>query len=547
MAGKKLRVKDLGDLGGLNQCFNPCVGRNQLVKRDAAPAGIHGDTLHQGVRRFPAHPFVDQGLRLTYAFNHAEAIRAYREAARIDPDCSMCYWGIALAYGPNINLPMDSAGGAAAYQAIQQAVRLRDHASEAERAYIDALARRYGPPTADRAARDSAYAAAMGDVARRYPEDADAATLYGDAMMNLRPWNYWTSDGRPQPGTADIVAALEHAIARDSTNPGACHLYIHAVESSPDPSRAVPCAERLASLMPGAGHLVHMPAHIYMVLGRYADAITANEHAVHTDEVYLGGQRPQSFYPMMYYPHNIHFLSVASSFDGKSAEAIRSARQLVTKVPLEALRDAPPLEMFLPIPLLALVRFGRWEEILAEPAPDSSLLYWRGIRHYARGVAFAATNRPAEAAGEYDSLAALAGSMPPDAMVGINASRTVLTLAQHALAGELASRRGRTAEAVRHFEEALRIEDGLTYDEPPAWPNPVRQSLGAVLLEARRAADAERVYREDLRRHPENGWSLFGLKASLSAQGKTAAADSVDQRFRRAWARADVTLTASRF
>lgn len=241
-----------------------------------------GSLHHAITTRSPeAQKYFDQGLRLTYAFNHAEAIRAYREAARIDPDCSMCYWGIALAYGPNINLPMDSAGGAAAYQAIQQAVRLRGATGGAEGAYITALARRYGPgPTADRAARDSAYAAAMGDLARRYPEDADAATLYGDAMMNLRPWNYWTSDGRPQPGTADIVAALEHAIARDSTNPGACHLYIHAVESSPDPSRAVPCAERLASLMPGAGHLVHMPAHIYMVVGRYGDAVTANEHAV---------------------------------------------------------------------------------------------------------------------------------------------------------------------------------------------------------------------------------------------------------------------------
>lgn len=300
----------------------------------------------------------------------------------------------------------------------------------------------------------------MGDLARRYPEDADAATLYGDAMMNLRRWNYWTSDGRPQPGTADIVAALERAIARDSTNPGACHLYIHAVESSPDPSRAVPCAERLASLMPGAGHLVHMPAHIYMVVGRYGDAVTANEHAAHTDAVYIEGQHPQGFYPLMYYPHNLHFLTIAATMLGNREEALRTSRRLVARVTPD-LAAVPPLEMFVPTPLFVMLRFGLWPEILAEPAPAAEMRYARG--------------------------------------------------------------------------------------EPPAWPLSVRQSLGAVLLAVGRATDAEAVYRADLRKYPANGWSLYGLERALRARRASAAADSVRGEFARAWARADVQLTASRF
>jgi tetratricopeptide (TPR) repeat protein len=488
-----------------------------------------------------AQQYFDQGLRLVYGFNHGEAIRAFRRATELDPSCAMCYWGIAYAYGPHVNAGMDSAAGAAAHAAIQQAQQRAGAASESERAYIQALAQRYvSDPPPDRAPLDSAYARAMAQLSARYTDDLDAAVLYAEALMNLRPWNYWTSTGEPYPGTLDIVASLEKVIARNPNHPGACHYYIHAVEAV-TPELAVPCAERLAELMPGAGHMVHMPAHIYIRVGRYADAITANEHAVHTDESYIERQRPQGLYPLGYYPHNYHFLAFAATMAGRKSQALEAARAVAARVPAEFAEESGEAQLWLVFPALTLLTFGEWEAVLAEPLPPESHWFGRGMASYARGVALAAVGKSTEASHLVEAISAAANAAPE------GDHRTALLIAREMLLGELRARAGDDAGAVPHFEEAAGIEDGMLYYEPPVWYYPVRHSLGRSLLRAGRAADAERIYREDLKRFPANGWSLFGLRESLRAQGKSAEADEVEIRLAAAWSGSDVTLTGSRF
>ena len=488
-----------------------------------------------------AQRYFDQGLRLVFGFNHGEAIRAFTEAARLDANCAMCYWGIAYALGPHVNAGMDSASGVAAYAAAQRASSLARHASVAERAYIGAVAKRYARvPSANRAGLDSAYATAMCDVSRRYADDLDAAALCAEAMMDLRPWNYWKQpSGEPYPGTPEIVSRLEGVLQRNPDHPGACHYYIHAVEAV-QPDKAVPCAERLARLMPGVGHMVHMPAHIYIRVGRYNEAVQSNIHAVHTDEMYIEGQKPQGVYPIGYYPHNVHFLSFAATMAGRSAQALDAARTLGTKANLDVARVVPMVQAFVPFLYLTLVNFGRWDEVLQQPLPPTDLKYASSMAHYARGVAFAATDRPADAARELDAVKQAAAAASPD-------DKAVMDIAMHALMAEIAQRGGRLDEAAAHFKAALAIEDGILYFEPPTWYYPIRHSLGAVLLKAGHSADAEALYREDLKRFPENGWALFGLMQALRAQGKGVEALAVDARFREAWKDADVTLTASRF
>lgn len=488
-----------------------------------------------------AQRYFDQGLRLVFGFNHAEAIRAFTEAARLDPTCAMCYWGIAYAYGPHVNAGMDSASGVAAYAAAQKAQSLARNGSVVERAYIAAVAKRYARvPPANRASLDSAYGTAMCDVSRRYADDLDAAALCAEAMMDLRPWNYWKQpSGEPYPGTSEIVAKLEGVVQRNPNHPGACHYYIHAIEAV-RPDKAVACAERLAALMPGVGHMVHMPAHIYIRVGRYNEAVESNVHAVHTDEMYIEGQKPQGVYPIGYYPHNLHFLSFASTMAGRSAQALEAARVLQSKTNMDVARVVPMVQAFVPFLHLTLVNFGRWDDVLAQPVPPADMRYASTMGHYARGVAFAATGKPAEAAAELELVKqAAAGAGPAD--------KPVVDIAMHALMGEIAQRGGRLDEAAAHYKAALAIEDGILYFEPPNWYYPIRHSLGAVLLGAGKAAEAEAVYREDLKRFPENGWALFGLMEALRAQGKSAEASAVDARFRAAWKDADVTLTASRF
>jgi tetratricopeptide (TPR) repeat protein len=504
-----------------------------------ANLGAHHHEITTRVAK--AQQYFDQGLRLVFGFNHAEAIRAFAEAARLDPSCAICYWGVAVAYGPHVNAPMDSASGVAAHVAVRQALAHLAQASAREQAYIRAVAKRYAQvPPANRAGLDSAYARAMGEVVAKYPDDLDAATLYAEALMDLRPWNYWKQpSGEPYAGTLEIVAQLERVLRRNPNHPGACHYYVHAVEAV-QPQKAVACAERLANLMPGDGHMVHMPAHIYIRVGRYADAIDANVHAVHTDETYIEDQGPVGVYPLAYYPHNLHFLAFAATMAGRSAQAIDAARRLVSKADLQVARQVPMVQSFVPFLDLTLVTFGRWDEVLRQPLPTADLPYASAMAHYARGVAFAATEKWSEAQAELDIVKQLAAAATAD-------NKPTSEIAMHALMGEISARKGQTDEAIRHFQAAKGIEDEMLYFEPPTWFYPIRHSLGAVFLRAGRTAEAEAAYREDLKRFPQNGWALFGLVQVLRAEGKSAEARSVEEQFRRAWATADVNLTASRF
>ncbi len=494
-----------------------------------------------------AQAYFDQGLRLQYAFNHAEAIRSYREAVRLDPTCAMCWWGIALASGPNINASMDSTAGADARTAITTAQGLAEDGPAAEQALIEALARRFAAdPKAERPLLDSAYASAMGIVATSFPNDPDALTLYGASLMNLSPWFYWTGDygnREPRPDTPTMLSNFERALALNPDHPGACHYYIHSVEAA-YPEKAIECADRLARLMPGAGHLVHMPGHIYIRVGRYADAVTQNEHAVHADETYIQDQRPGGLYPAAYYPHNYHFMWFAATMAGMSEKALYAAREVAPKVPLEVAKKIYWIQTVIVLPQLAMVTFGDWEGVLAEPMPPEELNNATAMAHYARGIAFAATDRGAEAEAELEAVRRIATEI--GATDESEGPEIVVTIAGHALAGEIALRTGDPQAAVGHFEIAARLEDGMLYDEPPVWFYPIRHSLGRALLEAGHPAEAEERYREDLLRFPANGWSLIGLAEALEAQGRSDEAAAVREAFTTAWGAADIELTSSR-
>ncbi|HUG54825.1 MAG TPA: hypothetical protein VMR21_14545, partial [Vicinamibacteria bacterium] len=411
-----------------------------------------------------------------------------------------------------------------------------------------AVAQRYSGQSADRAARDRAYAEAMRELSRKYPDDLDAATMYAESLMDLRPWNYWTPDGRPYAETPEIVSTLEKVLARHADHPGANHLYIHAVEATDTPERAEPAADRLRGLMPGAGHMVHMPSHIYQRVGRYADAAAANEAAMKADEDYIAQCRAQGIYPLAYYPHNIHFLWYAATADGRSKVAIDAARKTASQVSDEKLDALPLLGGFRVVPYYALTRFGKWDEMLAEPAPDPRHVFPNAVWHYARGLALVRTDRLEEAEKELAEVRRLAADPKMDyTLFSPNSAAAIFAPAPEILAGELAASRKDYDKAIPHFARAVRLEDTLVYTEPEEWHYPSRQALGAVLLEAGRPREAEAVYWDDLRRHAENGWSLFGVVQALRAQGKSASADEVQKRLDKAWARADVKLTASRF
>ncbi len=496
-----------------------------------------------------AQQYFDQGIRLVFGFNHDEARRAFEQAVRLDPDAAMAYWGIAYTLGPNYNLPADPERDRQAWEAVRGAQAKAAGASEIERGYIAAIATRYAKDApADRRSLDEAYANAMRELSQRHPEDLDAATLYAEAMMDLRPWNLWTHDGQPQPGTLEIVATLESVLARNPDHPGANHYYIHAVEASNDPARGLPSADRLGALVPGAGHLVHMPSHIYIRTGRYGDATDTNARAVAVDEKYIREQNPPGPYAMMYYPHNIDFIYASAAFDGRSASAIEAADKLVGKIHFEMIPQMPMLEGFVPRPLFARLRFGKWEDILKQPAPPADLPYATGVWHYARGIAYLRSGKLREAQAELAALAKIEKALPPERLATqVNKGSQLLGVASHTLAGEIEAKRGLYATAIQDLEAAVELQDGLTYMEPPDWYYPVRQSLGQVLLEAGFAAKAEAVYRKDLKTYPDNGWSLYGLARSLRKQGKRREAAEVEQRFTQAWSRADVKLTASRF
>lgn len=551
-------VLSIGIVVQLGACRRASVESDaDLVARAGAPLFEGMGDYHRPITTNDAgaQRYFDQGMVLAFGFNHAEAIRSFRAAQRLDPDCAMCFWGEALATGPNINVTsggraiMSPESRVAAHAAAQKALSLADRVAPVERALIEAQAVRYdGSETSDRDPLDRAYAEAMRSVVQRFPDDDDAAAMYAEAWMNTMPWNYWSDDGQPRPETVEVIDALERIIARSPRHPLALHLYIHAVEASSDPGRAETAADTLLTLVPGSGHLVHMPAHTYWRVGRYHDAAEANVRAAAVDEQYIAQCNAQGFYPALYYPHNIHFLWAASSMEGRSAVAIDAARRVAANVRIEQIREFPTVEFFRTIPLLALTQFGRWDEILAEPMPDASLRYATAIAHYARGVALARKGDLAAAHRERDQLVPLRDTTE---ILFLDTNDypavTLLQIADALLEGEIAMAAGSVDAAVGHFERAVALQDGLPYMEPPFWYYPTRQSLGAALLAAGRAGEAEAVYRRDLEDYPHNGWSMFGLAESLAAQGRTDEAAEVREMFTHVWARADVELTGSRF
>jgi tetratricopeptide (TPR) repeat protein len=527
-----------------------------LAARAGAPLFQGMGDYHRGITTADpgAQRYFDQGMVLAFGFNHAEAIRSFRAAQRLDPACAMCFWGEGLATGPNINVTskgkaiMSPADRVAAHAAAQKALSLVGNTTPVERALIEALVTRYdGSETSDRDPQDRAYAAAMRTVVDRFPDDDDAAAIFAEAWMNTMPWNYWSDTGDPKPETVEVINALERIIARSPQHPLALHLYIHAVEASSNPGRAEAAADTLATLVPGSGHLVHMPAHTYWRVGRYHDASEANVRAASVDEAYIAQCNAQGFYPAMYYPHNIHFLWAAASMEGRSAVAIEAARKVAANVRLEQIKEFPTVEFFKTIPLLALTQFGRWDEILAEPMPDASLDYATAIAHYARGTALARKGDLAAARAERAKLVPLRDTTKIMFLdTNDYPAVTLLQIADALLQGDIALASGATAQAITHFRRAVELQDGLPYTEPPFWYYPTRQSLGAALLKAKRVAEAEAVYRRDLRDYPHNGWSMFGLVQSLEAQGKAAEAAATRKMFDHAWGLADITLTGSR-
>jgi tetratricopeptide (TPR) repeat protein len=498
-------------------------------------------------RNAESQAFFTQGMNLVYAYNHPEAVRAFKESARLDPENPMAWWGQALALGPNLNLPMQPEAVGPAYAASRKALALKARANGMERALIEALAERYSDdPEADRATLDRAWADALARVVAEYPDHTGVATLYADALMNLSPWNYWTPDGEPREHTATVLKTLESVLAKVPDHPGALHLYIHALEAV-DPARAEPAADRLARLTPGAGHLVHMPTHIYMWRGRYQEAYQLNAQAIAADEGYLAQCRAQGIYPLLYYPHNIHFMVWAAMFEGRSATALADARKIAAHNHVETELFGLP-ELFEQQPLYVLARFGRWEEVLNEPRPPAQARLMNALWHYARGLAYRHRGDIRGAQEELESLRRIAAE--PDMAEKYTAFAPTLTLiriAEEVLAGEIAAGQKRYGEAISHLERAVRLQDGTMYNEPPEWFFPVRHYLGAVLLEAGLPGEAETVYWQDLRQNRENGYALFGLHQALKAQGRDGEAEAVKARLDKAWARADVKLTSSRF
>jgi tetratricopeptide (TPR) repeat protein len=501
-----------------------------------------------------AHPqaqqYFDQGLKLLYAFNHPESHRSFREAARLDPDCAMAYWGQAVALGPNINDPFpDTERTTKAFEAAKKADMMASRTSRKERALIKAIqVRQRQDPAADRQELNQAYREAMKPLAKKYAEDADIQTWYAAAIMNTMPWNYWSAGGEPNPGTLDAKAALEKAMEINPDHAGAHHYYIHMMEL-PKPDLAESSADRLGGLMPGAGHLVHMPSHIYVRIGRYKDARITNEKAIEADEDYISQCLAQGIYPLSYYPHNIHFLWSATSMEGNSRLALEAAHKTASRVPRDQVKDLPFMEDFLATPLLAQVRFGKWNEILSTPNPEAANKHVRLVWHYARGLAFVAKGQIEQAQEELMALQEMANDAGLDDLLAnyMNPSSDVIPIAIHVLSGEMAAAQGQYAKAVGLLEKGVEYEENLVYSEPPAWHIPVRHNLGAVLIQAGQAKKAQEVYEADLAINRENGWSLFGLYQSYLMQGNMEEAAENQQRFNQAWSEADVALTASRF
>lgn len=511
--------------------------------------------LHRevGTRVPAAQRYFDQGLRMAYGFNHEAAGRAFAEAARLDPQCAMCVWGQALVLGPNINLPMDPAQAKDAAALAARAAGLAQSARPVDRALIQALQARYADPAPeDRKPLDRAYADAMARVVEQFPEDDDAATLYAEALMDLSPWAYWNADGSPAEFTPRLVGELERVLARNPRHIGAMHYYIHAIEASPSPRRAERYADALAALAPGSGHLVHMPAHIYIRVGRYHDATLTNFAATTADKDFLAVCRGSNgVYPLGYVPHNWHFATMTTGLTGSRTLALQAATQTAQRADRAGM-GAPPMEFmqqFVVTPLLTQVRFGDWDAILADTATGPELPYPTAIRHFARGMAHLRKGALEEAAREADALHAIAvdPAMAQVSFFDINHADGVLRVADALLRGELLRARDKDADGIAKLREAVAAEDALAYNEPADWPLPVRPYLGAALLEAGDAKAAAEAFGQDLNTYPENGWSLFGLAQAQEKLGQADAARETARRQAAAWQWADAPLAAARY
>lgn len=493
-----------------------------------------------------ARRYFDQAVTLAWGFNHAEAARSFREAARIEPGMAMAHWGLAWVLGPNINANMDDANVAEAYAEARKALELAEGVSDRERALIRAMAERYPPePVEDRSPYDAAYAEAMKEAAQEHGDDPDVLALYAEAVMDTHPWDYWDIEGGPMPWTPGILDALETAISLDTDHVGANHLYIHAVEASPQPERGLPSADRLGGLVPGIGHLVHMPSHIYIRTARYNDAVRANERAIEADKKYMAKDHVPSLYTRAYYSHNFHFLSSAAALEGRSELALDTARELASVVRENMMATSSgTLQHFYAVQMYTLVRFEKWGEIFSAPDPPEGFTYLDGVWHFARGMAAAGKGELEEAEAELEGLreAASDESLKEVKIFDINSTHDVLRIAVDVLTGEIHAARGDLKKAEAAFERAVRAEDDLYYDEPPTWQCHARGYLGHVLLQAGRPAEAGEVFGRYLERYPANGWALHGLYLSLDARGEAERAAETMERFEKAWERADHPL-----
>ena len=497
--------------------------------------------------------YFDQGLTIDFAFNHAESARSFRAGQTLDPNCAMCFWGEALALGPNINVTsngsviMADQERLAAYAAIQKAVSLKNKVSEKERDFIDALATRYNGDTASpRGPLDLAYAEAMRELSHKYPEDDDAASLFAESLMNTMPWDYWIDAYNPKPLTVEAIEILEKVMARNPRHPMALHLYIHAVESSSQPERAEAAADILLDLVPGAGHLVHMPSHIYWRVGRYADASESNIMAAAVDEAYIAACNAQGFYPAAYYPHNIHFLWASSSMEGRSEIAIEAGEKVAKNVRLEMIDQFPGVEFFKTVPMLSLVQFGLWDRVLELDPPAERLEYANAIWHYARSVAYSNKGNIESAQKEREMIESLKDTNDVLHLDSIYYPASMLLEIADSLAlGEIAISNNDYQSAIQYFANAVSVQDALPYTEPPFWYYPTRLSLGKAYLLSDQADEAEVVFEENLKRYPRNGWALYGLIQALETQNKDSS--MVQEQFDIIWQNADVELTSSRF
>jgi len=542
-----LLVVVAASVASLAPAQNPAPVAAQQSQEQGRYPGFSGYARKVTTKSPEVQRWFDQGIQLLYGYNHDEAIRSFERGAALDPSCAMCWWGSAYARGLHINNPaMSDEQSKSAFEAAQKGLAALDDETPVEAALIRAVSQRYQwPAPKERAPLDSAYADAMEKAWHAFPDDADVGSLFAESLMNLQPWDLWTAAAEPKGRALEIVAVLERTLAKAPNHPGANHFYIHAVEASPWPERATAAAERLTKLVPGSGHLVHMPSHIFIRTGRYSDAADTNERAIQVDEAYFKLAPPPDFYSV-YYLHNVHFLAYAAMMEGRYQTAIDAARKITTQIPPEFLeKNVTRVDGFMTTPLHVLVRFGKWAEILAEPEPKPWQLFSRAERHWARCVASVSLGNTAQARDELAKMEAISKEITDEWFVGNNKASEVLTVAQTMAAGELAFRDGKTDEAFALLRRAVTLEEQLRYDEPPGWMQPVRHALGALLLADKRYEEAAATYEADLKRHPHNAWSLLGLQQSLRLKNETARADALNDPVRKAWSRADVKPIAS--